>query len=201
MLRLYWMKEASALATKKHSKSFLWHLIFYGVVSRLDSLILPKLQSSLSEVWRYTTRHESPSQTKWVYDWVNMFRHMLSDGTTLIADASIFHYDVFVSYCNEDRDWVLDHLLPHLESDCSISACLHERDFQVFCYIIAKAKTKSSRQENYSIECLRVTLAKLPFFLEKQNVWDDILLTSQLRPHVFKTLWSCELLTCRRFSV
>ncbi|KAG6454593.1 hypothetical protein O3G_MSEX008775 [Manduca sexta] len=47
------------------------------------------------------------------------------------VDGTIFHYDVFVSYCNEDRGWVLDHLLPHLESDCSISACLHERDFQV----------------------------------------------------------------------
>nr|XP_049707245.1 toll-like receptor 13 isoform X1 [Helicoverpa armigera] len=44
---------------------------------------------------------------------------------------TIFNYDVFVSYCNEDRGWVLDHLLPHMEAECSISACLHERDFLV----------------------------------------------------------------------
>ncbi|XP_041970541.1 toll-like receptor 13 [Aricia agestis] len=46
-------------------------------------------------------------------------------------ENSIYNYDVFVSYCNEDRQWVLDHLLPHLENDCNISVCLHERDFQV----------------------------------------------------------------------
>ncbi|KAJ0182967.1 hypothetical protein K1T71_000943 [Dendrolimus kikuchii] len=51
------------------------------------------------------------------------------DGT--IPEGTIFYYDVFVSYCNEDREWVLDHLLPHLESDYNVSACLHERDFQV----------------------------------------------------------------------
>ncbi|CAK1546458.1 unnamed protein product [Leptosia nina] len=46
-------------------------------------------------------------------------------------ESQIFNYDVFVSYCNEDRAWVLDHLLPHVEIDCNISVCLHERDFQV----------------------------------------------------------------------
>lgn len=48
-----------------------------------------------------------------------------------VHDNTIFNYDVFVSYCNEDRGWVLDHLLPHMEQECSISACLHERDFLV----------------------------------------------------------------------
>ncbi|CAH0712829.1 unnamed protein product, partial [Brenthis ino] len=47
------------------------------------------------------------------------------------AEGAIYHYDVFVSYCNEDRAWVLDQLLPHVERDCNISVCLHERDFQV----------------------------------------------------------------------
>lgn len=46
-------------------------------------------------------------------------------------EDAIFNYDVFVSYCNEDRAWVLDHLLPHVENDCNVSVCLHERDFQV----------------------------------------------------------------------
>lgn len=49
----------------------------------------------------------------------------------IVDDNTIFNYDVFVSYCNEDRGWVLDHLLPHMETECSISACLHERDFLV----------------------------------------------------------------------
>lgn len=49
----------------------------------------------------------------------------------VVEDNTIFNYDVFVSYCNEDRGWVLDHLLPHMEPDCGISVCLHERDFQV----------------------------------------------------------------------
>ncbi|XP_026735066.1 toll-like receptor 13 isoform X3 [Trichoplusia ni] len=48
-----------------------------------------------------------------------------------IVEGTVFNYDVFVSYCNEDRGWVLEHLLPHIEAECSVSACLHERDFQV----------------------------------------------------------------------
>ncbi|CAH2101762.1 unnamed protein product [Euphydryas editha] len=47
------------------------------------------------------------------------------------TDDVIYNYDVFVSYCNDDRTWVLDQLLPHVERDCNISVCLHERDFQV----------------------------------------------------------------------
>ncbi|XP_045508810.1 toll-like receptor 13 isoform X1 [Colias croceus] len=49
----------------------------------------------------------------------------------VVDETKIFNYDVFVSYCNEDRAWVLDQLLPHVEKDCRISVCLHERDFQV----------------------------------------------------------------------
>ncbi|CAK1592877.1 unnamed protein product [Parnassius mnemosyne] len=48
-----------------------------------------------------------------------------------IDENTIFNYDVFVSYSNEDRAWVLDYLLPHLETDCNVSVCLHERDFLV----------------------------------------------------------------------
>lgn len=49
-----------------------------------------------------------------------------------ISESSkLFVYDVFASYCDEDRQWVLDELLPQIESHPKISACLHERDFQV----------------------------------------------------------------------
>lgn len=49
----------------------------------------------------------------------------------MFLDTTIFNYDAFISYCNEDRAWVLDYFLPHVEQDCNISVCLHERDFQV----------------------------------------------------------------------
>lgn len=42
-----------------------------------------------------------------------------------------FLYDVFVSYSEQNRDWVLDELLVNVEKRESINVCLHERDFQV----------------------------------------------------------------------
>lgn len=42
-----------------------------------------------------------------------------------------FIYDVFVSYSDKDREWVLDQLIPNLEKRAEITICLHERDFQV----------------------------------------------------------------------
>jgi hypothetical protein len=42
-----------------------------------------------------------------------------------------FIYDVFVSYCDENREWVLNYLLPNIEKREEINVCLHERDFQV----------------------------------------------------------------------
>ncbi|XP_017485801.1 PREDICTED: toll-like receptor 1 isoform X2 [Rhagoletis zephyria] len=40
-------------------------------------------------------------------------------------------YDIFISYCESDRDWVLEELLPNVEEAGNISICLHERDFQI----------------------------------------------------------------------
>ncbi|XP_052873342.1 toll-like receptor 4 [Anopheles cruzii] len=48
-----------------------------------------------------------------------------------IGSADGFLYDVFVSYSEHDRSWVLDELLPNLERSEDISVCLHERDFKV----------------------------------------------------------------------
>jgi hypothetical protein len=42
-----------------------------------------------------------------------------------------YTYDVFVSYCDRDREWVLDHLIPNIEKRSEVTICLHERDFQV----------------------------------------------------------------------
>lgn len=56
---------------------------------------------------------------------VEQFRKRASQSTILD-----YAYDVFISYCDEDRMWVLDELLPNIEKN-DISACLHERDFVV----------------------------------------------------------------------
>lgn len=42
-----------------------------------------------------------------------------------------FIYDVFVSYSESNRDWVLDEFITNVEKRESINVCLHERDFQV----------------------------------------------------------------------
>lgn len=43
----------------------------------------------------------------------------------------LFAYDVFVSYSDYNRSWVLDEFLPNIEKRQSINVCLHERDFTV----------------------------------------------------------------------
>lgn len=45
--------------------------------------------------------------------------------------GEFYLYDVFVSYCDKNRDFILDELLPNIEQRQEISICLHERDFQV----------------------------------------------------------------------
>ncbi|XP_025089275.1 slit homolog 3 protein-like [Pomacea canaliculata] len=40
-----------------------------------------------------------------------------------------FTYDVFVGYAEEDRKWVLQELLPVVEGQWNLRACVHERDF------------------------------------------------------------------------
>lgn len=42
-----------------------------------------------------------------------------------------YRFDLFVSYSDKDREFVLDHLIPNLEKRSEITICLHERDFQV----------------------------------------------------------------------
>lgn len=47
------------------------------------------------------------------------------------ASVEVFLYDAFVSYCEQNREWVLDEFIPNIERRESINVCLHERDFQV----------------------------------------------------------------------
>ena len=45
---------------------------------------------------------------------------------------SSFLYEVFISYCQEDHEWVTKVLLPKLEEeDPRLKVCIHERDFRV----------------------------------------------------------------------
>ncbi|KAJ6645619.1 Toll-like receptor 2 type-2, partial [Pseudolycoriella hygida] len=46
-------------------------------------------------------------------------------------DDEAYTYDVFVSYCEQNRDWIIDEFLPNIEHHRDIKVCLHERDFQV----------------------------------------------------------------------
>jgi hypothetical protein len=56
---------------------------------------------------------------------------LLKDQDDLENQQDQIHiYDVFISYCDADRDWVLQQLLPSLENDNQLRVCLHERDFQ-----------------------------------------------------------------------
>lgn len=45
--------------------------------------------------------------------------------------VEIYLYDIFVSYSDKNRDWVLNEFIPNIEKRESINVCLHERDFQI----------------------------------------------------------------------
>jgi hypothetical protein len=68
---------------------------------------------------------------------------------TSVAEDSLFQYDLFVSYHNQDRDFLIDEFLPEVEDTASnknessdfssvikhpnqpgFRVCLHERDFE-----------------------------------------------------------------------
>ncbi|XP_063159095.1 toll-like receptor 12 [Candoia aspera] len=50
-----------------------------------------------------------------------------------IRKGNRFEYDAFVSYCMQDQEWVLQHLVPNLElrGPPFLKLCLHSRDFVV----------------------------------------------------------------------
>lgn len=50
--------------------------------------------------------------------------------TTLKDKNKSYQYDVFLSYSDKDRDWILDQCIPNIEQQNNIKVCLHERDFQ-----------------------------------------------------------------------
>lgn len=50
--------------------------------------------------------------------------------------VDVYLYDVFVSYSDHNREWVLEEFIPNVERRETINVCLHERDFQVGCGIL-----------------------------------------------------------------
>lgn len=77
--------------------------------------------------------------TYWKWWYIRYFAILVKNATVLSfmshdengSTDKIFNYDIFISYSDHDREWVLNSLLPNLESKSKVNACLHERDFQV----------------------------------------------------------------------
>ena len=53
-----------------------------------------------------------------------------SDFDPIISNKSK-KYDAFISYCHDDNKWILEELIPQLETEHQIKCCIHERDFQI----------------------------------------------------------------------
>jgi len=77
--------------------------------------------------------------TYWKWWYIRYFAILVKNATVLSfmshdengSTDKIFNYDIFISYSDHDREWVLNSLLPNLESKSKVKVCLHERDFQV----------------------------------------------------------------------
>ncbi|KAL4240723.1 hypothetical protein ACF0H5_001511 [Mactra antiquata] len=50
-------------------------------------------------------------------------------------EGNNYLYDAFVAYSQDDSDWVIDKLVPILESEYGYKLCIHERDFDIGAYI------------------------------------------------------------------
>nr|ARQ14824.1 toll-like recptor 6 [Oncomelania hupensis] len=46
-----------------------------------------------------------------------------------LLNSSKYHYDLFVSFSEEDSDLVMNQLKPHLEDKLKLKLCIHHRDF------------------------------------------------------------------------
>lgn len=77
--------------------------------------------------------------TYWKWWYIRYFAILVKNATVLSfmsheEDSStdyIYNYDIFMSYSDQNREWVLNSLLPNLEFKSKVRVCLHERDFQV----------------------------------------------------------------------
>ena len=56
-------------------------------------------------------------------------KQKIKRGTTFHNDQLPLLYDAFVSYSNEDKEWMLKEVATYLEQVKGLKLCLHERDF------------------------------------------------------------------------
>lgn len=63
-----------------------------------------------------------------------------------------FEYDVFVSYCHQDKEWVINKLVRHLE-DAGVRVLIDDKDFRLGALVV----TEMAR----AVEASRYTLAVL----------------------------------------
>lgn len=95
-----------------------WRTIRFFCLSLRNVTILSGMKEDRGQLMRKTRRQHGPDAVE-----------IDDDDKT---DKVTFNYDVFVSYCDENRNWILDEFLPNIDQCRDIKVCLHERDFQVF---------------------------------------------------------------------
>ena len=83
----------------------------------------------LRMMWAWLSANRSARRRRCRQD-----RSRLLGNDDAVSDSSRFSYDAFVSYSEQDADWVEHFLVPELEEDSSsqdapLSLCLHKRDF------------------------------------------------------------------------
>ena len=74
----------------------------------------------------------------------------LSRGNNGSDNIRNYEYNVFVSYSDKDRTWVINNLIPRLESNRDVKVCLHERDFQASLFISFPPPSKKGK---YRFNC------------------------------------------------
>ncbi|CAC5425108.1 Toll-like receptor 4 [Mytilus coruscus] len=46
-----------------------------------------------------------------------------------IKPSSTYKYDAFISYANDETDFIVNEVIPNLERDDNMTLCVHQRDF------------------------------------------------------------------------
>ncbi|XP_053673127.1 toll-like receptor 13 [Anopheles nili] len=119
------LSEEDTVEEEEHAKN---HTLVYILVSVAVSLLIVGALG-LFYYWFHIKYFFKIIKNSAVLSFFNDDKLYL-DKSGLLREAD-FHYDVFVSYSNADRTWVLDQLLPNMEGVSQINLCLHERDFEV----------------------------------------------------------------------
>jgi hypothetical protein len=91
-----------------------------------------------------------------------------------MSTQSDFAYDVFISYCQDDQDWVIDELLRRLEAG-GLKVCLDIRDFEL-------GVPKVVAMERALVSSRRTLLVLTPAYLESPWAEFEALILQTLDP-------------------